>query len=256
MRNLRNRPATRLESEWRIMPFGLNAGSSHSRQAALAVLTCKGVTIRDSSRTSGGLSHDAKGGQGQKIVVPSMFVGGAATAGPAPATSPTTTAKLPANAKVTIMRQDLTMFKRARTILIAFFAVSCMLFFGTVPATAASTDGADVVHQSVCQPYGTSTICVTYHSVINDVWTPSGVHAYTQDIRYEVTYTSAAGEFLYSFANTFQNQFVFAKGESQVNVAHFTFETVVPGYGTCRQDSDIVYSNGEVRFINGSYTCR
>lgn len=150
------------------------------------------------------------------------------------------------------------MFKTAKRTLGVIFGVACMSLLGAVPGLAASSsDGADAIHQTTCLPSGTSTVCITYHSVINDVETPRGVHAFTQSTRANVTATSTtSGAFLYSTTDTFQNRVVYAQGEFKVIVAHFTFRATVPGFGTCTQHSDSVYANGEVRFTNVSYECR
>lgn len=140
------------------------------------------------------------------------------------------------------------------------FAVAAAVLMGllatSAPAMAASSDGADVFHQSVCLPSGTSTVCIDYHSLINEVTTPSETHVYTQNTRAVVTATSSSGAFLYSFEQGFKNTYVYSRGEFQTITAQFKFVTKVPGFGTCTQQSDIVFANGEVRFTNVSYVCR
>lgn len=148
------------------------------------------------------------------------------------------------------------MFTRASDIFRILLVLCCTLVIGTAPAaTAASSGGALVSTDSNCFPYGTSTLCVKYRSILNSVSTPNGGSAYTQKTTAQVTATSADGNFLYSTSNTFQNQYAFQKGESRVNVAFFSYTTEVPGFGTCTQEAKSVFSNGELHVYTNSYTC-
>lgn len=147
------------------------------------------------------------------------------------------------------------MFGKVIRRFVAIAAVAFGLFAASVPPVAAA-DGAQVFDQSFCQPSGVNTVCVTYHAVINDVWTDNGTHAFTQQTRAVVTYTTPTGEVLYTYEQQFRNINVYAQGQFKVITAHFTTRVTIPGIETCTQHSDSVYADDVLRFTNVSFVCR
>lgn len=123
-----------------------------------------------------------------------------------------------------------------------------------VPASAASSGGAQVYHRSGCDDYGDVTVCGYEQLVYQSVNMPNGDTNYVANGKYDYTVTAPTG-YSYSSSGYFHEHRLFKSDEPQVVLRHLSDTNSVPGFGTCTYSGDFHYANGRVQFDNFTYAC-
>jgi hypothetical protein len=121
------------------------------------------------------------------------------------------------------------------------------------PASAASSDGATVTHQSFCDDLGTAVICQDLKDEYGVTTAPSGNQIFEDNQRYSYTVTFLGGT---QSGSGFQhNHTLFRQGQEQEYSNHYSFTVTEPDGTTCVMGEDFHFANGQVQYARPTMTC-
>ena len=129
-------------------------------------------------------------------------------------------------------------------------ALGFMLVPVAFPAAAAPAEHPVHHQQLTCQSDGTGTVCMESHSLVNEVFTPSGGGALTAHDRFEMSFYDGDGQVLGTYSSDYRSQQIWVEGEVKVHVFH-----LVRSSPTCTDAIDLVYANGKYLIQDRTSTC-
>lgn len=148
----------------------------------------------------------------------------------------------------------LVMRGKLRRIVGSLIGAAALSVTGIVPATAASSSGAEVYKTSSCQISYLleAEICFDGVTEVSSVETRSGHTIYQTNGKYEFTIGEPYNE---SVEGSYHNQFIFLKGEPHVMHYRESKVVVLDGGETCNLTFNLHYANGEVKYEDWSFVC-